>query len=437
MFVDGVLLLLMFLITAPLIGGDERDDACRVRIVERESYNSHSRCFAHKDITICCVSRYYHEVDPRDNDDQVRVINFIAAFDNYEPSRPEIVYAEVVYKNGHTEEIVPLSEFPLAIQLAKYSPDGPEAVMVSRNFRVIAMLGKNDAGGFDMTVNRALREKIIALHPDLEEFVPEDRNVKDKAEGPGGRSGTPGDTSEKPVDGVGASRDPKSIPRVDGRREEYKHGTPRELLESVHKATLNGEFKAITAMFHPAVRKILQPVLDIVATRYEVEAELGRLVREKVDKDRGEGILERAREPFERPLSGAIEHGEIQWDRVNIEIHGDKATVMIKGEADGTVLTNVDGKWYVHLPYELEDVKADLDELRESTIKQTEAMKRLIKGVRNDWITTEEEFRREQERAMRKAFGLPLFAPAKASRPRVHRTLKDLTSDLEEMQAVP
>lgn len=437
---SGLLLCAVLILAGKNLWGQEETPHPGVQVTKGESYTSCSRRFEDDGTKILFISRYYHEDTGFDNVGQLAVVNLIGAVDKAEPNVPWLLYSESIYTNGHTAElgIGGWNDQWLHVLVETYPPDRTQAIMVLRKRRLIAALGKNTSGGFDLSDNKALRRKIIAFNPGAEETLPEDWQAKNMAKTPGKHPSKEDGRSEKSVGGEDAESEPQSTPRIDKRRKEYKQSTPRELLESFIKAGQTNDYRGLLDIFHPDARKAAKPLMEMLAAQKEAVEELGHVVRDKVDEELGDKIIGAVREGAGVPFGDVVEDGAIRWDWVNIHRQGDKATVTIEGKVGTAVFTKVNGKWYLD-PSErdLEGMLAEYETAQKWTSRGIDAIRQLIDSIRAGRIQTVEEFKRQETQAMDRAFGNPLPEPEEESGPSVRRTPKDPIEDLDEIRQQP
>jgi hypothetical protein len=158
----------------------------------------------------------------------------------------------------------------------------------------------------------------------------------------------------------------------------YKQGTPKELLESAHKATTNNDFKGMVSLMIPEYQEAIKPYLDATIKVQEKHTELAHLIEKKIDKDRGQEMLKHG-----SPLEEAVKDGKIDWSKVDIKESGDKATVKVNGTDIGTALVKVNGKWYVDMPKAAieEAKKEDAKKAADEADKRVKAYQELIDGI--------------------------------------------------------
>ena len=125
--------------------------------------------------------------------------------------------------------------------------------------------------------------------------------------------------------------------------------SPRALLETLHKSVVAMDVEAAVRCMPPDYRELMRPLLRVQVVWAGKGRAVFKLAEQRLGKEQAKVLRDRLAvdEVALSPLPQAIVDGKVDWDMIQIVIHGIEATVEVAGQLEGDLeMQQLGGRWY-------------------------------------------------------------------------------------------
>ncbi|MCG3179369.1 MAG: hypothetical protein BIFFINMI_01704 [Phycisphaerae bacterium] len=163
----------------------------------------------------------------------------------------------------------------------------------------------------------------------------------------------------------------------------YKQSTPKELLESMNKASQKKDFKGMAKLVEPDAQKYYDQMVSKMKEAADKMDDLADLVEKKIDKDKAKEMRDSMTEgpSFITLKKARKDDGSLDFDKIEIKEDGDKATVKVKDSWSSADIKKVSGKWYFVEKKSADELKKKVEETEKEFPKMIKALDEIKDGI--------------------------------------------------------